>query len=334
MGGNVLRVGIVGNNLYGQVFTRAVEAAGRAQAVAMCPELDEPLEPFASEHQLKAYPDLGAMLNVASLDVVMLGCVTTRHSAAAQAALKAGAHVLIDRPLAPTLEACDQIIAVAKATQRVAMVGHVLQFWPEYVTVREMIQRGDLGKPFAVTASRVSGLLNPSWRARLLNPAYGLGCLEAHTHDIDFLCGLWGQPNDVWAQGRQTADGAWIQVQSLLNMAEGCRAGVEADYAVPFNFPLSMYLRVVGDAGTLVFTFRGALAARAAARRNLMLFRGGADPVKIEVPPSDAYVAMVNHFIDCIQEGKPPEWGTLEQARQSLRTLLAISQSAAQIARA
>ncbi len=325
-----MRVGIVGNNLYGQIYTRAVEAIGRAQVVAMCPEFDESLEPFATEHHAKPYPNLESMLQAERLDAVMLASVTAHHEADAVASLRAGAHVMVDRPMAMSLGACDRMMAAAKTAGRILMVGYVLQFWPEYVAVREMIQRGDLGKILSMTASRVSGVLNPSWQARLLNPDYGLGGLEAHAHDIDLLISLVGEPQGVMAQGSFTPNGCCAQVHSLLRFANGCRAGVEADYQVPLNFPLSMYLRVDGETGAVVFTFRGALAARETARRRLTLFIKGSDPADVPVTVSDAYVNMVRHWFDCIEQGKPPQWGHPAQGRQSVQTLLAILESAKQ----
>ncbi len=323
-----VRIGVVGNNLYGQVFARSAVATGRAQVVALCPEFDEPLEPLATENQLRTYPDLAAMLERESLDAVLLACVTARHETDTLAALAAGVHVLMDRPVAPTLEACDRMAARAESERRVVMVGHVLQFWPEYVAAREMIRRGELGRITGVTASRVSGLLNPGWRGRLLNPSYGFGGLEAHVHDIDLLNALLGEPATVWAQARRTEQGGWLRVQSALGYSNGCRAGVEADYSVPLNFPLMMYLRVVGELGTLVYTFRGALAARETARRRLMLFQSDAAPVPVQVTVTDAYVGMMNHFLDAVQHGNMLEWGTLRQARAALQVLLAIEQAA------
>lgn len=323
-----VRIGIVGNNLYGQVFARSVAATGRAKVVALCPEFQEPLEPLATEYQLKTYPGLATMLERESLDAVLLASVTARHEADTLAALAAGVHILMDRPVALTLEACDRMTARAESERRVVMVGHVLQFWPEYVAVREMVQRGDLGQITGVTASRVSGLLNPGWRGRLLNPEYGFGGLEAHVHDIDLLNALLGEPKTVWAQASRTEQGGWTRVQSALGYSNGCRAGVEADYSVPLNFPLMMYLRVVGEQGTLVYTFRGALAARETARRQLMLFQSDAVPVPVQVTVTDAYVGMMNHFLDAVQHGATLEWGTLGQARAALQVLLAIVKSA------
>lgn len=325
-----IRVAIVGNNLYGQVYTRAVEANSGASVVAICPELGESLEPFASEHHLKAYPDLATLLKIEKPDAVLLASVTKQHAEQAIQAFKAGAHVLTDRPMAMDLPGCDLMIAEAEALGRILMVGQVLQFWPEYMLAREIIQQGELGQVLVVTASRVSGTLNPGWQQRLLNSAYGLGGLEAHVHDVDFLCSLFGLPESVVAQGVQTVERAWAQVHSLLQFPGGPRAGVEADYQVPLNFPLSMYLRVDGDAGALVFTFRGALAARQTANRSIMLSKTGIEAHELEVIPSDAYASMLGHFFNCIRENVQPTWGSPYQARQALEVLLAIARSASE----
>ena len=324
-----MRIGIVGNNLYGQVFTRAVEAYPHATATAICPELGESLEPFAADHNLKTYPDLVEMLSAEKLDAVLLASVTAQHEEQAVLALQAGAHVLVDRPFALSLSACDRMIAQAQASERVLMVGQVLQFWPEYVIARDLIRQGELGQVESVTASRVSGTLNSEWQQRLLHPTYGLGGLEAHIHDIDFINSILGMPARVSAQGRQTSQGTWSQVHTLLKFANGVSAGVEADYNVPLNFPLTMYLRVVGEQGTLVFTFRGALAASQTAKRSLILIKKGADPVELQVPVTDAYGGMLAHFINCAQAAAQPQWGSPQQGRQALEILLAVSNSAA-----
>ncbi len=323
-----MRFGVVGNHLYGQIFARSIEATGRARAVAMCPEFSESLEPFASEHHLKAYPDLNSMLSGERLDGVMVASVTAHHESDVVACLKAGAHVLVDRPMAMTVDSCDRMIAAARSAGRILRVGYVLRFWSEYVAIREMIQRGDLGKPIFVTASRVSGVLNPAWQTRLLNPANGLGGLEAHAHDIDLLIGLFGEPQVIAAQGTFTQAGSCAQVHCLLRFANGCQAAVEADYRVPLNFPLSMYLRVVGEAGAAVFAFRGALAARETARRHLTFFKNGSEPVDVQVPTSDAYANMVSAFIDGIATGQPPIVDSVQQSRLSIHTLHAILQAA------
>ena len=324
----MFNVGIVGNNLYGQTFTKALTAIDGVTVRAICPELNEPLEPFAALHDLHPYPSLNAMLESEKLDAVMLGCITTHHEYNALLAIGAGLHVFVDRPIALTIDASEKMIATATAAQRVLMIGHVIQYWPEYVAIREMIKRGDLGEPRVVTASRVSGLLNPSWQERLLNPAHGLGVLEAHVHDIEFIIGLLGQPEVIAAGGHLLPNGVMNQVYSLLRFEGDCYAGIEADYSVPFNFPLTMYLRVVGEYGTVIFTFSGALSARGTAERSLTLFRDSDVPINLDVPTADAYQSMLKHFLDCAQQGREPEWGNAQQALTALEVLLKISKIA------
>lgn len=319
-----MRIAIVGNNLYGQIFTRAAAATPGVDVVALCPEADEGLEPLASQFGLKSYASFGALLEAERPEAVLIASATARHEAHALAAFEAGAHVLVDRPIALTLEAADRMILAAQRAQRVLLVGHVLWFWPEYVAAHRMISRGDLGEPRVVTASRVSGLLNPAWAARLLHPTDGLGALEAHSHDIDLLVGWFGAAKVVASQGTATAAGAPKQVHSLLQFENGCRAGIEGDYSVPNNFPLSMYLRVVGDKGALTFTFRGALSARETAVRSLTFYRNDAPPEPVAVSPDDAYAGLLGHFVECIVNNRAPRFATGEQARASLATLLAI----------
>jgi UDP-N-acetylglucosamine 3-dehydrogenase len=323
-----MRVGIVGNNLYGQIFYRAFHGLENVEIVAMCPELGEQLEPFSTEHGIETYKDFHTMLEAVSLDIVILASVTSLHSIQAISAMVAGAHVLVDRPMALSLSECDQMIEQAQKSGKRLMIGHVLQYWPEYVVIREMVLNGELGRIHTGTGWRISGALNPAWQKRLLDPHNGLGCLEAHFHDIDFLNYLFGKPESVVAQGRKTSDGAWSQVHSQLRYQNGLRIAMEANYNVPRNYPLSMHLRMDGEKGTIVFNFQGALAAQSSAQRTLIQFANDSEPFVHNIESYDAYRSMTNHFLESISSGDPPPFGTPVQSRDALQVLHAISESA------
>ena len=323
-----MHFGVVGNNLYGQIFIRALKGLGEVASIAICPEFNESLEPISTEYQLKPYHNFHEMLDAERLDAVILASITAKHAGQAILALQAGAHVLVDRPIAKDLASCDRMIASASSANRILMTGHVLQFWPEYVAVREMVRRGDLGSILNISGYRVSGTLNPEWHMRLTNPAYGLAGLEAHIHDVDILNTLFGKPENVFAQGTCDQNGAWIQVHSNVSYTNHLPAALEANYSVPRNFPLSMYLKLVGEEATVVYTFRGALAAQKTAQRSLYLFRNGVEPQEITVTIQDSYLEMVRHFIACIKNNRQPDWGTAYQARQALEVVLAIARSA------
>lgn len=319
---------VVGNNLYGQIFVRALRSIGEIASIAICPELDESLEPLSSQYQLKPYPDLQTALGVEKPDAVILASITALHAEQASMAIQAGAHVLVDRPIAVDLDACDHMIASASTEKRILMTGHVLQFWPEYVAIRNILKNSELSNLKNISAYRISGTLNPGWLRRLTNPEFGLGGLEAHIHDIDLLNNLIGIPESVYARGTRNQDGGWTQVHSTLSYHNQVNAAVEANYSVPLNFPLSMHLKLVGEEGALVYTFQGALAAQKSAHKSLMQFKNGVDPEEIRVPITDSYLEMVRHFVACIREDRQPEWGTPAQARQALAVVLAVARSA------
>ncbi len=323
-----MRIGIVGNNLYGKIFFRSFHEFPGVQVVGMCPELGESLSPFTTEQGIPAYPDFQTMLDQANLDVVVLASVTSAHFPQAVQAMAAGAHVLVDRPMALSLPECDQMIEQADRTKRRLMIGHVLQFWPEYMAFRDLIDDEVLGNLSAATGWRISGTLNPDWQNRLLNPNYGLGCLEAHFHDIEFFTFLFGKPGSVFAQGIKNPAGAWAQIHSLLKYQNGLHVALEANYNVPLNYPLSMHLRVDGKNGTAVFNFQGALVAQGSAQRNMLLFSNDLEPELVQVEIVDAYRSMVNHFLDCVNGNKNPIYGNPIHSREALQVLLALSQSA------
>jgi predicted dehydrogenase len=323
-----MKVGIVGNNLYGQIFFRTLESFEDVQVTAVCPELGESMESFSERQRLKIFENFPKMVEESGLDIVVLASVTALHAQQAVAAMQAGAHVLVDRPIALSLDECDWMMAEAQRVNRLLMIGHVLQFWPEYIIIRKMIAQRVLGIVHAGTGWRISGALNRSWQGRLLHPRYGLGCLEAHFHDIDYLNTLFGKPASITALGTQTAQGSWKQVHSLLKYANGLHISMEANYSVPLNYPLNMHLRLDGDKGTVVFNFQGALAAQGNAQRTLVEFLMEQDPKVVQVEIKDGYVSMVSHFLDCIRNGQSPAFGTPEQSRDALQVLLAISEAA------
>ena len=318
-----MRFGVVGNNLYGQMFTRGVNAIKDCQVVAICPDIEEDIDPMAVEYSLNKYQDLQSMLQSEELDVVLLASVTSHHTQQIITALDKGLHVIVDRPVTFSVSECEQVIKRSKETGKLVSVAQILNYWPEYVKIREMIGSGALGTITNVTTSRVSGLINSNWSQRLLNPKWGFGGLEALIHDIDFLNGLWGVPDVIAAQGSFSTEGGYQQVHALLNYHE-ILADVEADYGVSYNYPLTMYFRAVGSAGTLQFEFRGALAKQGSSKRSLTFFPKGSEPNVIEIPLYDAFPSLVANFTDCIKNNKTPEWGNILQAKVNLETLVKI----------
>src|SRR5580765_909170 len=84
-------------------------------------------------------------------------CVPTpHHRGVVERAFAAGKHVFVEKPLALTIEDADAILVAAERSSRMLMVGLVLRFWPEYVELARIVEAGELGRPLAVSARRLS----------------------------------------------------------------------------------------------------------------------------------------------------------------------------------
>jgi UDP-N-acetyl-2-amino-2-deoxyglucuronate dehydrogenase len=90
-------------------------------------------------------PSLTAALDDRTFDAALIAVPHHLHEAVATEALAAGLHVLLEKPLAPTLDACDRILAAADAAGTVFMVAENAQYWPEVLTVRDVIAEGAIG---------------------------------------------------------------------------------------------------------------------------------------------------------------------------------------------
>ena len=278
---------------------------------------------MATDYGLKEYTDLDSMLQFAELDAVLLASVTSHHAQQIITSLNGKVHVIVDRPITFSISECEQVIKRSEETGKILSVAQVLNFWPEYIKVREMINTGALGTITNVTTSRVSGLINQNWSFRLLNPIWGFGGLEALIHDIDFLNGLWGTPEVTAVQGNLTPAGGYQQVHALLKYGEKI-AGIEADYGVAYNYPLTMYFRAIGTKGTLQYVFRGGLAKQNLSTRSLTFFPVGSEPEVIEVSLFEAFQAQASDFVECVKNNSIPEWGNMYQAKANLETVIKI----------
>src|SRR5262249_39097345 len=131
--------------------------------------------------------DLDAVLADPEVDAVDVCLPTPLHRSVAERALAAGKHVLLEKPIALTVEDADAIVAAAAAVpDRVFMVGMVLRFWPEYVELQRRMAARELGRPLAVQASRLSPPAD--WNDWMADHAQSGGpAVDLMIHDFDQL---------------------------------------------------------------------------------------------------------------------------------------------------
>ncbi len=152
-------VGATCSGIYDVDHSRA-EAVGRKVGARVMPSLDE---------------------LVAVSDGVVVAVPTSAHEQVALAAIRAGAHVFVEKPLAPDIESADRILEEARARGAIVQVGHVERFNPALVAARPYLDR-----PLFVESHRLA-----PFTPRSLDVAV---VLDLMIHDVDLLCNLVGRP--------------------------------------------------------------------------------------------------------------------------------------------
>jgi predicted dehydrogenase len=144
-----VRVGIVGA---GQVAVRhavAYDAHPDTTVVAIAEPLRERGEALAAAHDARWFESLEALLSGAAVDALSICVPHQLHREAVEQACDAGAHVLLEKPIANTLEDADAILARAGAAGIVLMLGFVHRFRSEVLHAKEAIEGGLIGEPFS-----------------------------------------------------------------------------------------------------------------------------------------------------------------------------------------
>ncbi len=266
-------------------------------------------------------------LDDAAVDVVDLCVPTPLHCDLALAALQAGKHVIVEKPLALDLDSADRMIEAARQAGRSLMVAHVVRFWPAYEHVAEVLRSGRLGAPLLARSYRLTS--PPTWASWLADPQKtGGAAVDLGIHDLDILNLLFGSPRSVDAWGRRSENGAWSHYNARLEYGS-VTAIAEASMAMPTSFPFTAGLQVHCEGGSVEHRFRagGASFEEGEAEDETVVYREGEAPERMTIDPRDPFVRQLGYFLRCIERGEGPIRVPPADARLALETALAINRS-------
>ena len=221
----MIGVGILGAGFFGAYHARAIAQASGVRLVAVCAEDQALADGFAREHGGRPYGDWRAMLEDKAVQAVAITVPHHLHRPLAVAALEAGKHVLLEKPMALSVAECSRIIAAAERSGAKLMIGQIMHFVRPCMVARGLIERGELGRPITGSSSLMKIWMESNRRGWHLDPATGGGMLmTAGIHALDQLIWLMdGRVASVSAAlsasfHRQAADDS---AMLLLRFADG-----------------------------------------------------------------------------------------------------------------
>ncbi len=142
-----IRTGISGCGKVAHLHARALVNARNSDFRAVCSRSAGKGREFASGYGVSSYTDIGEMVNREKLDVVVICTPHPAHREPAVAAMMAGAHVMVEKPLASSLEDCDAMIATAEKTGRQLGVISQRRFYSPTLRMHRAIAGGRIGRP-------------------------------------------------------------------------------------------------------------------------------------------------------------------------------------------
>ncbi len=319
-----MKIGILGAGFMGATHAHAFAKLPDVQIVAVSSRSLDKAQKLASEFGARATADDQSIIDDPSIDAISNTLPTHLHPNYTISAIRAGKHVLLEKPLALNVAECDRIIA-ARRDDKVLMVAHVLRFWPEYVALVEIVQSGALGKPLSAVATRLS--TPPGWADWFTNPEWSGGAaLDLLIHDYDALNWVLGTPKSAYARGQEVKPHLWNHVHTVLDYG-GTDGFAEGSQLMPTDFPFTCTLRVLCERGVVEFVFRaGGVSVEMGGGSHLTVYESGRS-YQPPVPEGGAYDRQIAYFVECARAGRAPELGTPEQARLAVKVASAVRES-------
>ena len=305
----ILNVGVVGCGYWGPNLVRNFKQAPDCHLKVLCDASEQRLS-----HMHRLYPDLATtqkledVLNDSQVDAVVIATPVRFHYSMAKAALNAGKHVFIEKPMARTEAEAAELVSLAERQGLVLMVGHTFLFSPAVRRMKEIINAGDIGEVQYIAARR----LNLGLFQKDINVAWDLA-----PHDISILLHLLDElPLSVSCQGSSHVTRGIEDVTMMhLNFRKNRCAFIHNSWLDPKKV---RQMTVVGSQRMIVYDDTEPL-------EKLKIY-----DARVEVPPhydtfaeftysyhyGDSYVPYIKqdeplklecqHFLDCISTGAVP----------------------------
>ena len=305
-----------------------LEQEGKVRLVAACDIRKEAFEK-AVEINIKSdtpdkannfhtYTDLEKMLANEQIDYIDICLPTFLHKEYAIRMMERGYHVLCEKPMSLTFEACGEMLEAEKRTGKHLMIAQCLRFFPDYEYLKECMTDHRFGKVLSAQFSRVSPPPVWGWENWFMDGSRSGGCItDMHIHDIDVVRYLFGEPEAVSCRAGHSVS-RYDTVQTALFYG-GTPVTAIGDWTLS-KIPFRASYRVDFEAATVVME----------GGKVTVYPKGEKEPFAPELKKSDGYTAEISYFCDMILGKTENTKNPAVSAARSIRLIETMKQSADQ----
>ncbi len=271
---------------------------------------------------INTYENYQEMAQDPDIDLIDLCLPTPLHKKAAIHCLKAGKHVLVEKPIALNIKDATAMIQASKKAKRNLYVGHVLRYFPEYRYLKTVYDDGRFGKLMAAHFRRI--IAKPDWSGGsnwFSDPKKtGGATLDLHIHDADFILHLLGQPKSVESHGVPAGHGMFDYLTNQYNYGKkgpiiSCEGGWIATAALPFEQSYEAYF----EKATIFFN---------SSNQPVTIYKPDGKKAKARLSKEDGFFAELKAIVTPLRRGEKPKELLGTSARKALALCLAEQKSA------
>ena len=257
---------------------------------------------------VKRYADGMELIHDDDVEIIDICLPTPLHHEFGEAAMAAGKHVMIEKPLARTAADADALADAADQAEGVVMVGMCMRFWPGWTWLKRAIDEQIFGKPLGVHFTRVAQ--HPGGDFYHDGKANGGALLDLHVHDTDFVKHCFGMPEAVFSTGysKITREPDYVVTQYLYD--NGCAVTAEGGWAMADGFGFHMRFVANFEQATAVFDI---------GQEPVLKFYQDGEGKPVDIETGMGYPYEIAYSLDCIATGKKPETVTVRDAAASIR---------------
>jgi len=342
-----VNIGVIGAGSISGAHLQAYAGNPQAKLVAVCDLNSDRARQAAEKYGCaKVYADYRELLRDPDIDAVSICTWNNTHAEISIAALQAGKHVLVEKPLCRTVEEALRVQEAVRASGRILQVGFVRRYDPNAQIVKTFADNGEFGTFYYGKASTIRRLGNPGGWFADIERSGGGPLIDIGVHVIDLVWYLMGRPKPVTVSGntyRRLGNRANIRNLSFYKAADYdagrntvedlANALIRFDNGASLSVEVSYTLHAKEDRTTVeLYGDKGG----AVIEPELAIVTEKHDTILNAFPQTDhrgfqfdaAFGREIAHFLDCIANGTEPI-SPVEDGVTMMKMLCGIYESAA-----